>query len=83
MRMRPQCVITLIVLAIWVFVHPVMMAFNDCDRIGETCADPCLHLCSAEPTLLSAAEPLCLRDLLAQLSEHPPPTPSQSLAFPP
>jgi hypothetical protein len=82
-RMSSRCVIAVLVLAIWVLLGPIAMAFSGCAVMGAMCEGPCgTTACAiAAPTmsgalgLLSSFEVTADRELPANIPaglEHPP-----------
>ena len=81
--MRSRCLIALMVLAVWVVLDPIFMAFNACDGMDTTCAVSCSLGCYGGPALTSMAAVPHLTYPLVQLSERPPTLMLKYLVFPP
>jgi len=86
--MSPRRVTVMVVLAVWVFLGPVAMAFDGCTLMGAMCESPCAAMsCIAVPgpsgfTPIEAVDAVWLRQvnvvgITADPAEPPPKSPLQ------
>ena len=55
MRMHGRRLVTVMLLAAWVLLDPIAIAFSGCDGMGARCEVLCGLTCSAGPALTSTA----------------------------